>query len=155
MRLGETSGQLKVKFTDTSEIHEIPPKPKRRQDKRSRSAPGPIPIQAKLRRKFADPPISMEDKSSNGVDFVDNVGDDAAVVVDQFQRASMTSVEDLFENQSRSAAATSASAPNRSKTSISDRDIEALNKVLLNFQPLSVQLNVVALSCWNLEVCLI
>ena len=122
-------GQLKVKFTDTSEIHEIPPKPKRRQDKRSRSAPGPAPIQAKLRRKFLDPPISMEDKGSNGgVDFVDSVGDDAAaVVVDQFQRASVTSVEDLIENQSRSSA--SAATSSRSKTSISDRDIEALNKV--------------------------
>ena len=126
----DTSGQLKVKFTDTSEIHEIPPKPKRRQDKRSRSAPGPgpVPIQAKLRRKFVDPPISMEDKSggsNGGVDFVDSVGDDAAVVVDQFQRASVTSVEDLIENQTRSSAPATASG--RSK--ISDRDIEALNKV--------------------------
>ena len=88
-----------MKFTDTSEIHEIPPKPKRRQDKRSRSAPSPF--SAKLRRKNVDGPTTLADKSPNNVvDVTDGGGDVAAVVVvEQFQRASVTSVVDIIENR--------------------------------------------------------
>ncbi len=72
----------------------------------------------------------MEDKSLTAADddLVDGTGGDAAVVVEQFQRASVTSVEDLIENRT-----------NRSKNVISDSDIEALNKVLPFFRSFSVR----------------
>ena len=66
----------KVKFTDQSQIHEIPPKPKRTKvvEKRSRSAPS-LDILKK-------PEKSESEKAK-------------AETLEQSQRASVTSVEDL------------------------------------------------------------
>ena len=118
-------------FDEQSEIHEIPPKPKRtpRQEKRSRSAPGPI--QAKLRRKFLDPPVSIEDKASTNDTSLSTVdGKSSAIVVEQFQRASVTSLEDLIgSNDVRQKGSSNDDRPKTSNKRISESDIAALNKV--------------------------
>lgn len=123
-------------FDEQSEIHEIPPKPKRtpRLEKRSRSAPGPI--QSKLRRKFIDPLISIEDKASTNDKTDKNLstvdGKSSAIVIEQFQRASVTSLEDLIgSNDVRQRGSSNDDRQKSSNKRISESDIVALNKVPL------------------------
>jgi hypothetical protein len=68
-----------------------------------------------VRRKFVEPPLTIEDKSATD-------GKDSAIVFEQFQRASVTSLEDLLG----SAAEVGKTSSNKR---ISDSDIAALNKV--------------------------
>lgn len=111
-----SGGPHKVTFTDKSEIHEIPPKPKRvPKEKRSKSAPGSGPEPVQLRRKVYD---VLDSKA------------DSAVSVEQFQRASVTSVEDLLAANGK-AVVTNADYVARG-CKISDQDIHNLNKVKKN-----------------------
>jgi len=117
-RSSSSSGaQHKVTFTDKSEIHEIPPKPKRVQkDKRSKSAPGNGPESIQLRRKVYD---VFDSKA------------DSAVAVEQSQRISVTSVEELLAANGKIDFVNGESVTRGCK--ISDQDILDLNKVYYYF----------------------
>ena len=68
-----------------------------------------------IRRKFVEPPVTIQDKSSTDEK-------DSAIIFEQFQRASVTSLEDLLGS------ATEVRKISSNKR-ISDSDIAALNKV--------------------------
>ena len=108
----------RVTFTDQSQVHEIPPKPKRtrNQEKRSRSAP--TKLTSSDDNAVVKPSNAIVAKDVGDVTTVDAGQDHDAVVceekseaVDLCQRASMTSLEDLKAKH------------------VPEKDIEALNKV--------------------------
>ena len=68
-----------------------------------------------IRRKFVEPPVTIQDKSTTDEK-------DSAIIFEQFQRASVTSLEDLLGS------ATEVRKISSNKR-ISDSDIAALNKV--------------------------
>ena len=96
------SGRGRVTFTDQSQVHEIPPKPKRTRhpEKRSKSAPNKL--------------ISDSKEEETAVDNV--VVENKLEAVELCQRASVTSIDDL-KLQNRN---------------VPEKDIEALNKVYNN-----------------------